>query len=223
MLVVWFFFSFGFGFLNKSKIIHLPVFTHDIKNLLILLWATDINNYKIIDDLLWPSLFKGAEAFSALFFDAASTIYGLSVHANSMYEFFDTALQSMTSKETWYRVIAMGTNMHYSYIFLFWFPFFGTGVIKFIKSVAGTMFGLVITATSIGSTVMLFPLYALDSMFPKHDFRIKKMLHQLIGDFIHYSIELGFYGLMMGFVYQTYLDAISIDICWKVLVKQTII
>ena len=223
MLVVWFFFSFGFGFLNKSKIIHLPVFTHDIKNLLILLWATDVDNYKIIDDILWPSLFKGAEAFSTMFFEAASGIYGLSVHSNSMYEFFDTAIQSMTSGETWHRVIAMGTNMQYFYIFLFWFPFFGTGIIKFIKSVAGSIFGLVITATSIGSTIMLFPLYALDSMFPKHDFRIKKILHQLIGDFIHYSIELGFYGLMMGFVYQAYLDAISIDICWKVLVKQKIL
>ena len=223
MLVVWFFFSFGFGFLNKSKIIHLPVFTHDIKNLLILIWATDVDNYKIIDDILWPSLFKGAEAFSTMFFEAASDIYGLSVHSNSMYEFFDTAIQSMTSKETWYRVIAMGTNMQYFYIFLFWFPFFGTGIIKFIKSVAGSIFGLVITATSIGSTIMLFPLYALDSMFPKHDFRIKKILHQLIGDFIHYSIELGFYGLMMGFVYQSYLDAISIDICWKVLLKQKIL
>ena len=223
MLVVWFFFSFGFGFLNKSKIIHLPVFTHDIKNLLILIWATDVDNYKIIDDILWPSLFKGAEAFSTLFFEAASDIYGLSVHSNSMYEFFDTAIQSMTSKETWYRVIAMGTNMQYFYIFLFWFPFFGTGIIHFIKSVAGTIFGLVITSTSIGSTIMLLPLYALDSMFPKHDFRIKKTLHQLIGDFIHYCIELGFYGLMMGFVYQTYLDAISIDICWEILVKQKII
>ena len=223
MLVVWFFFSFGFGFLNKSKIIHLPVFTHDIKNLLILLWATDVDNYKIIDDILWPSLFKGAEAFSTMFFEAASDIYGLSVHSNSMYEFFDTAIQSMTSKETWYRVIAMGTNMQYFYIFLFWFPFFGTGIIKFIKSVAGSIFGLVITSTSIGSTIMLFPLYALDSMFPKHDFRIKKILHQIIGDFIHYSIELGFYGLMMGFVYQAYLDAVSIDICWKVLVKQKIL
>ena len=214
-LIIWFVFSFGCGIINKTKIIQLPVFTKDWKNLLILLWATDAKNYALIDEILWPALFHGAEAFSTIFFEAGNSIYGSSIHSNSTFEFFDTAIQSMTSKVTWLKVAAFGTNIKYCYLFVFWFPLIGTGIVKFIRTIAGIVFGIVFTTIGIGISIMLMPIYALESMFPNHTGDFKKMLSTLVGDFIHYAFELGFFGFMVGFVYQTYMDAIDIDICWE--------
>ena len=213
---LWFVFSFGIGILNKTKLIAMPTYTKDWKKFLILMWATDPDNYALIDDLLWPALFRYAEQFAAGILEIGSSIYGASLHYTNPYEFFDESIQMMTSKQLIYKISSLANDIIYWPVYLGWFPLLMTGIIRYVKTVISWLWSLIMVLMDLGSVIMLLPFYALISFFKSHEGTLKKTLIRILHTFTHLAFEMGFFCLLMGFVYKTFLEAIDIDICWRV-------
>ena len=213
---LWFVFSFGIGFLNKTKVLSVPTYTVEWKKFLILMWATDPDNYALIDDLLWPALFRYAERFAAGILEIGSSIYGASLHYNNPYEFFDESIQMMTSKQLIYKISSLANDIVYWPVYLGWFPLLGTGIIRYVKTVVSWIWSLVLVLMDLGQIIMLLPFYALISFFKSHEGTLKNTLIKMLHTFTHLAFEMGFFCLLMGFVYKAFLEAIDVDICWRV-------
>ena len=213
---LWFVFSFGIGFLNKTKMLAMPTYTKDWKHFLILMWATDPDNYALIDDLLWPALFRYAERFAAGILEIGTGIYGASLHYTNPYEFFDESIQMMTSKQLIYKISSLANDIIYWPVYLGWLPLLGTGIIRYVKTVVSWVWSLVLVLMDLGQIIMLLPFYALISFFKSHEGTLKKTLIRMLHTFTHLAFEMGFFCLLMGFVYKAFLEAIDVDICWRV-------
>gem|GEM_PF-2697023 len=213
---LWFVFSFGIGFLNKTKMLVLPTYTKDWKHFLILMWATDPDNYALIDDLLWPALFRYAEKFAAGILEIGTTIYGSSLHYENPFEFFDESIQMMTSKQLIYKISSLANDIVYWPVYLGWLPLLGTGIIRYIKTVVSWIWSLFLVLMDLGQIIMLFPFYAIISFFKSHEGVFKKTLIRILHSFTHLAFEMGFFCLLMGFVYKAFLEAIDVNICWRV-------
>ena len=217
IVVVWFVFSFGLGFVNKEKMLsRVPVITSDWKRFLILLWCTNPKNYDFIDKFLWNGLIYGAQAISAGIIDAISEIYGSSVVTDkSPMTFFDDVIASITSKEVFYKLGAVATSGISLVMFLFLFPFLANGIINFILAVLGPIVSLGFTMFSFGSIIMFMPLYALISMFggrEKDKFYVA--MKTLVKEFIHFAFSVGFFGLFIGFIYHYFTEIMNVKVCW---------
>ena len=213
---LWFVFSFGIGFLNKTKTLAMPTYTKNWKHFLILMWATDPDNYALIDELLWPALFRYAERFAAGILEIGTSIYGTSLHYTNPYEFFDESLQMMTSKQLIYKISSLANDIIYWPVYLGWFPLLGTGIIRYFKTVVSWIWSLTLVLMDLGQIIMLFPFYALISFFKSHEGTLKKIMIRTLHTFTHLAFEMGFFCILMGFIYKAFLEAIDIDICWRV-------
>ena len=215
MIVVWFVFSFGVGFVNKQKIFsRVPLITSDWKRFLILLWCTDPKNYEFIDKYLWNALIYGAQAISVGIMDAVSSVYGSSVVAEEPMAFFDEVVSTVTSKETFYKLGAVATSVYFVF-FLFLFPMLVSAIIDFILAVIGPIVSLGFTMFSFGNIIMFMPLYALISMFGGKDKnKFTASIKMLVSEFMHFAFSLGFFGMCIGFIYHYFLEVVDMKICW---------
>ncbi len=218
LVIVWFVFSFGLGFVNKEKMLSLvPVITSDWKRFLILLWCTDPKNYDFIDRYLWSGLIYGAQAISSGIIDAVSDIYGSSIVVDeSPMTFFDDIIASVTSKEVFYKIGAIATSSLSFVFFLFLFPFLANGIIDFMLAVIGPIVSLGFTMFNLGSIIMFMPLYALISMFGgKEEDKFFIAMKTLVKEFIHFAFSVGFFGLCIGFIYHYFMEVIDVKVCWR--------
>ena len=215
MIVVWFVFSFGVGFVNKQKIFsRVPLITSDWKRFLILLWCTDPKNYEFIDKYLWNALIYGAQAISVGIMDAVSGVYGSSVVAEEPMAFFDEVVSTVTSKETFYKLGAVATSIYFVF-FLFLFPMLVSAIIDFILAIIGPIVSLGFTMFNFGSIIMFMPLYALISMFGGKDKnKFTASMKMLVSEFMHFAFSLGFFGMCIGFIYHYFLEVVDMKICW---------
>ena len=216
MVIVWFVFSFGVGFVNKEKMLsRVPLITSDWKRFLILLWCSDPDNYEFIDKYLWNGLIYGAQSFSAGILDAVSRVYGTSIVADEPMAFFDEVIASITSKEVFYKLGAVATSQWSGVLFLFLFPFFANGVIDFILAVIGPIVSLGFTMFNFSSIIMFMPLYALISLFGgQNQDKFQVAMKTLISEFVHFAFSLGFFGACIGFIYHYFLEVINVKVCW---------
>ena len=215
MIVVWFVFSFGIGFINREKILsRVPTITSDWKRFLILLWCSDPNNYEFIDKYLWNALIYGSQSFAEGIINATSAVYGTSIVADEPMEFFDSVIASITSKETFYKLGSIGTSLWFIF-FLFLFPFLANGIVNFALAVIGPIVSLGFTMFNFGSIIMFMPLYALVSMFGGKDKnKFTSAMKTLLVEFIHFAFSLGFFGFCIGFIYHYFLEVMDIKVCW---------
>ena len=218
MLVVWFIMSFGIAFVNRNKVLSKVVLvSSDWKRFLILLFCTDKDNYDFIDELLWPALFYGSQSIAEGIFEAISGVYGTSLQADSAMEFFDQVISSILSKQTFYKLGAIATSDLTFIMFFVIFPLLVSCCFDFLIAVMGPIVSLGFTLFNVGSIIMFMPVYALLSLFgnagQKNTFT--KTVKMLINEFIHFAFELGFFGLMIGFIYHYFLQAIDLKVCWR--------
>lgn len=215
LIVVWFVFSFGLGFINKEKMLsRVPLITSDWKRFLILLWCTDPKNYDFIDAFLWNGLIYVAQSISAGIFSAISDVHGTSLVSDDPMAFFDDVIASITSKEVFYKLGAVATSSSFI-LFFFLFPFLANGIIDFILAVLGPIVSLGFTMFSFGSIIMFMPLYALISMFGGSEKdKFKVAITTLIKEFIHFAFSVAFFGICIGFIYHYFVEIIDVKVCW---------
>ena len=219
MIAVWFVFSFGIGFLNKKKIITFfgeSSILHDWKHFLICMWMTDYKNYALIDEMLWPALFHGAESLATILFEAGSDVFGSSLNPDNPYEYFNNIINMVTSKELIFKLMSIGTNFDgvvFSLFFLY-FPMCFLTCVELFKAVMIPISMVCLTVFGVGQVMMLMPVYALASFFKSQKDVLKKTMKQLMQEFVHFALELGFFGIFIGIVYGKFLKSIDIKICW---------
>ena len=219
MIAVWFVFSFGIGFLNKKKIITFwgeSNILHDWKHFLICMWATDYNNYALIDEMLWPALFHGAESLATILFEAGSDVFGSSLNPDNPYEYFNNIINMVTSKELIFKLMSIGTNFDgvVFTLFFLYFPICFLTCVELFKAVMIPISMVCLTVFGVGQVMMLMPVYALASFFKSQKDVLKKTMKQLMQEFVHFALELGFFGIFIGIVYGKFLKSIDIKICW---------
>ena len=217
LVVVWFVFSFGIGFVIKSKykILSVKTLTMDWKRFLILMWVSDPNNYDFIDHLLWPGLFKMVESVASGIFDAASGIWGTSLQYDNPLDFFDNIIEGITSKELIYRLGAIATTPSIFYTFFVIFPFVVAYCIDLVCFVAGPVLCLCLSLFDLGQLVMFMPIYALVSLSDINKNSFKVAINGLINDFVHMAFSIGFFGMFCGFIYYSFTKLMYYKICWE--------
>ena len=215
MIVVWFVFSFGLGFINKEKILSkVPLITSDWKRFLILLWCSDQNNYELIDEILWPGLIYGSQSISSGIIEATSAVYGTSIDSENPLEFVDEVISMVTSKETFYKLGAVATSSIVFIMFFFIFPFLASSLISFMLAIVAPIINLGFTMFNFGQIIMLMPVYALISLFGMEKDKFTKAIKTIISEFIHFAFALGFFGMCIGFMYHYFLKVMNIKVCW---------
>ena len=215
MVVVWFVFSFGIGFVNKRKILAVKTLVIDWKRFLILMWVSDPNNYELIDHLLWPWLFKMVEGVASGIFDAASGVWGTSLQYDNPLKFFDDIIEGVTSKELFYRLGAIATTPSIFYTFFVIFPFVIAYCIDLICFVAGPVLCLCLSLFDLGQLIMFMPVYALVSLSNINKNSFKVAINGLINDFVHMAFAIGFFGMFCGFIYHSFSKLMYYKICWE--------
>ncbi len=215
IFVIWFVFSFGLGFINKEKVLTVKLITMDWKRFFILMWFTDPDNYDLLDDMLWPTLFYGSQQVAAGIMDIASAVWGTSLVGEDPMSFFDEIISTLTSKEMIYKLGAVATDITIFYMFFLLFPFFVPYCIDLIFVILGPIISVMFTMFGMGQIIMLMPLYALLSLFGVKSSLFTTTLQKVIGEFVHFAFALGFFGLLVGFVYDYFLDVLNVEICWR--------
>lgn len=215
LFVVWFVFSFGFGFINKEKILYIKTIEMDWKNFLIIMWISDPNNYDMIDDLLWPMLFYGSQTVATAILNAVSGVWGTSLTYESPLDFFDDITSELISKEMIYKLGAVATTPSAFYMFFLLFPLFIPQCVKLFFIILSPVISLCFTMFGIGQIIMFMPIYAILSMFDSESDLFMATIRKLINEFMHFAFSLGFFGLLIGFIYHYFMQAMDVEICWK--------